>query len=116
MNTVKNRLLTAMAVKPITVVLFGGEYDIKRLTAARLSEHDKKLSQAQSANDSEALAKAHAQLVLDSIIDGDGLAADSTSAQELMASHSHMDIIDAAKVIISANFGLEGAIDTAKNS
>lgn len=116
MNTVKNRLLTVMAVKPITVILFGGEYDIKRLSAARLSEHDKKLADAQTSHNSELLAKAHAQLVLDSIIDGDGVAADSTSALELMDSHNHMDIIDAAKVIISANFGLEGAIDTAKNS
>lgn len=116
MNALKNRLLTAMTLAPIAVKLLGDEYQIKRLTAACLVNHDKKITQAREASDGDLLARAHAQLILDSIIDGDGTASDTTKAVELMEIHDNLSLVTAAQVIIRANFGMDGALEEAKNA
>jgi hypothetical protein len=116
MNALKSRLLTAMILAPITIKIFGDEYQIKRLSAARLAKHDKSINAARTAQDGDALAKAHAQLVLDSLIDGDGVAADSTKPSELMEVHDNLSLVEAASTVIKANFGMDGALEEAKNA
>lgn len=116
MNALKNRLLTAMTLAPITVTLLGDEYQIKRLSAARLAKHDKSITEARTSQDGDLLAKAHAQLILDSIIDGDGTASDTTKAVELMEVHDNLSLVSAAQTVIRANFGMDGALEEAKNA
>lgn len=116
MKNIRDRLLTRPALAPITVKLFGEQYEIKRLSAAHLAKHDKAVISARDSQNGVALAKAHAQIVLDSIIDGDGVAADNTTAADLMDIYDNVALIDAANVVIHANFGQVGALEEAKNA
>ncbi|PSW53018.1 hypothetical protein [Photobacterium leiognathi] len=115
--SIKSQLLTPIKQTPISITILGGEYNVTRLTAARLNSYDKDIKKHQADNNGEKLNEASAALVLDSIIDEDGLPmSSSVSTSDLMCVHTPTAINAAVTRLIQLNFMGEGAEAEAKNA
>lgn len=115
MTNLKSRLFAARAPMLTTVNILGGEFQLKLLTAARLSDHDKKIVEAKNNQDAAAISKLTVGLLLDSIVDGDGVASDTISIAEFQEQFNPREIASASSELFKANFSLDGALDEAKN-
>lgn len=113
----KSKLLKPEQLTPVQLEVMGGVFPVRRLTAARLNQHDKALRKHQADQDGEQLNICSAQLVLDSILDEDNNPmADSVSAEQLMAAHSPVVINAAVSAITRLNFLGEEAEQAAKKA
>jgi len=111
----KSQLLKPVELSPVTVTILGGEFPVRRLTAARLSEHDKLVRKYQEDNNGEQLNTQAAQLVLDSILDENNQPMSvSVKPADLMEVHTPLAINSAVAKLIQINFLSEDAEDTAK--
>lgn len=114
--SIKTQLLTPLKQTPITVTILGSEYDVTRLTTARLNSYDKQIKKHQSDNNGEKLNEESAQLVLDSMLDEDGIPLSaSVTANDLMTAHTPTAINAAVARLIKLNFMADGAEQEAKN-
>ncbi len=113
--SLKAQLLQPVALSAVTVTMFGGEYPVRRLTTARLNQHDKAVKKYTEAQDGEKLNTAAAQLVLDSILDENNHPmSESVTPAELMDIHSPLAINAAMKKLIQVNYLSGDAEDMAK--
>lgn len=113
--SLKSQLLSPLALAPVTVTLLGGEYPVQRLTASRLSQHDKEVKKHTKAQDGEKLNAEAAQLVLDSILDENGEPmSKSVTAKDLMNVHTPVAINAAVGQLIKINYLGADAEDEAK--
>ncbi|HDY8168867.1 TPA: hypothetical protein RQK98_004196 [Vibrio vulnificus] len=111
----KSQLLQTTELSPVTVTMLGGEFPVRRLTAARLNHHDKTVKKYQAEQNGEQLNTAAAQLVLDSILDENGQPmSESVTPADLMAVHTPMAINAAVSKLIQVNFLGDDAEDDAK--
>ncbi|MBS9903246.1 hypothetical protein [Vibrio alginolyticus] len=111
----KSQLLKPAELSPVTVTMLGGEFPVRRLTAARLSAHDKAVRKHQKEQDGEQLNIVAAQLVLDSILDENNQPmSESVSTNDLMEVHTPMAINVAVSALIQVNYLGEDAEVSAK--
>lgn len=115
MTNFKKRLLAGALPRLVTVNILSGEFEIKLLTAAHLAEHDKSMSQAANANNTEKLNSHTAQLIIDSLIDDGEPVAASVTVKDLVTAYRPMQLSAARDVILKANYARDGAMDEAKN-
>ncbi|MDW1950437.1 hypothetical protein R7P34_12870 [Vibrio sp. 780] len=111
----KDLLLSPEQPVPVTRTLLGGEFKLIRLTAESLSLYDKKRQQYSEEQDADKLNENSAQLVLDSILDDDGVPmSKSVSPKELLAVKTMTSINSATRVILTMNYMVEGSEEAAK--
>jgi len=113
----KTQLLKPEQITPSILKIMGGEYPVRRLTAARLNQHDKEIKKHQKEQDGEQLNTSSAQLVLDSLLDEKNHPmSESVTATELMEAHSPLVINAAISVLTRFNFIGEEAEEEAKKA
>ncbi|EGQ8125751.1 MULTISPECIES: hypothetical protein [Vibrio harveyi group] len=111
----KDLLLSLDQPVPVTRTLLGGEFKIIRMTAERLSQYEKKRKKYSEEQDVDKLNEAVAQLVLDSILDDNGLPmSQSVKPKELLAVKTMTSIESAIRVITAVNYMAEGSEEAAK--
>lgn len=112
---IKAQLLKPISLSTVTIPMFDGEYQVKRLTTARLNQHEKEVKKHTETQDGEKLNTAAAQLVLDSILDEkEQPLSETVKPSELMEIHSPLAINAAMRQIIQVNYLGQDAEDTAK--
>lgn len=115
--SIKDQLLTPLAITPVTVSMLGGEFNVTRLTAARLNQFDKQVKKFQASQDGNKLNIEAAQLVLDSVLDENNTPLSATTtADDLMVVHTPTAINAAMTRLLQLNFMSEGAEQEAKNA
>lgn len=111
----KSQLLKPAQLTPVTLKIMGGEFPVRRLTAARLNQYDKAIKKHQKTQDGEQLNTCSAQLIIDSVLDENNQPmAESVTAADLMAVHSPVVINAAISAITKLNFLGEDAEEEAK--
>lgn len=105
MQDLKSRLLTPVCVAhPIT--LLGTDLYIRRLSAYELSEFEDKASELNGPGNTRPLMLAAASLVLNALVDENGLPAqDLPTPDELMMSHSYATITEAMTTVQRHSYG-----------
>ncbi|HBC3857015.1 hypothetical protein [Vibrio parahaemolyticus] len=111
----KDLLLSPEKPVPVTRTLLGGEFQLTRLTAERLSQYDKKRHKYSEEQDADKLNENSAQLVLESVLDDNGVPmSKSVTAKELLAVKTMTSINAATRVILTMNYMVEGSEEVAK--
>lgn len=101
----KSQLLKAVELAPITLTMLGGEFPVRRLTAARLNQYDKSVKKYQAEQNGEQLTTEAAKLVLDSILDESNKPmSESVTADQLMSVQTPMAINAAVQKLIHVNY------------
>lgn len=112
---IKSQLLKPVSLSTVTVTMFDGEFKVKRLTTARLNQHDKEVKKHTETQNGEKLNTAAAKLVLDSILDENDLPlSESVTPEQLMEIHTPLAINAAMRQIIQVNYLGKDAEETAK--
>ncbi|EGR2774163.1 hypothetical protein V6956_004595 [Vibrio parahaemolyticus] len=115
--SLKALLLTPETPVPVTRTLLGGEFELIRLPADRLSQFEKNRVKYSQEQDPDKLNDNTAMLVLDSIIDEDGRPMSKTiKPKELLKTKSVTAINAAMRVVLQLNYMAEGAEEEAKEA
>lgn len=113
--SIKALLLTPETPVPVTRTLLGGEFDLIRLPADRLSQFEQKRIQYSKEQNPDKLNENTALLVLDSIIDENGNPmSQSVKPKELLKTKTVGAINAAMSVVLKLNYMAEGAEEAAK--
>ncbi|TPQ03832.1 hypothetical protein FJR63_23870, partial [Salmonella enterica] len=101
LSKLKTALLKTKS-EPVETEIFGTKVYLRRLTAAELIDHEDALIEAQTEGNSRKASELSVQIVVDSLVTPDGEPikdSDKPTAQELLAAHDTVELLDAiAKV------------------
>ncbi|CAK2050810.1 Phage tail protein [Vibrio crassostreae] len=115
--SLKALLLTPETPVPVTRTLLGGEFELIRLPADRLSQFEKNRVKYSQEQDADKLNDNTALLVLDSIIDEDGNPmSQAVKPKELLKTKSIAAINAAMSVVLKLNYMADGAEEEAKEA
>ena len=113
--SIKALLLAPETPVPVTRTLLGGEFDLIRLPADRLSQFEQKRIQYSQEQNPDKLNENTALLVLDSIIDENGNPMSQfVKPKELLKTKTVGAINAAMSVVLKLNYMAEGAEEAAK--
>lgn len=114
--TIKDQLLNPGAGPRVPIHILGADYDICRLSAARMASYSKTISQLAEKEDSSGLNTQAAELILESIIDEqDQPLSQSIEPSALVERYSAADLQVAIRQLMKVNYMTEEAEQTAKN-
>lgn len=115
--SVKDSLLKPTPQPTEKVAMFGGEFPVRRLSAARVQAFIKDQTRAQEQNEYEEIVTLGAQLVLDSIVDDNGTPLSTeVTAEQLLELYSHGQISAALDAVMDVNYLSERSKAAAKKS
>lgn len=114
--SIKSKLLKPVVLATLKAQILGDEFEIKRLSVARLNRYNKSIVAAQNGDTTIDVNGESAALILDSIVDEKGVpASESVSVDEFLEAHTAKALQAAVNKIINLNFMGEKAEVEAKN-